>query len=216
MLDINIFLENWPNLIKATGITLSIALLSSCIGLVVGTFLGLIISEKNKLLSSLAQIYITVIRGTPMLLQIMFLYIFFSHMNFAISEFLTAVIAIGLNSSAYVSQIVYSGIKSISKGQIEAAKTLGIKRTDLIIHIILPQAFKIIVPAIGNEFVTLIKDSSLASLIGVMELVKRGEIMISRTHDTISVYIIIGLIYLSINTTLTLLINKIDKKLNKN
>lgn len=145
----------------------------------------------------------------------MFLFILFAKIGINISSFFTAVIAIGLNSAAYISQIIRSGIKSISRGQIEAAKTLGISKSDLIFHIILPQAFRIITPAIGNEFVTLIKDSSLASLIGVVELIKRGDIIISRTHDAISVYIIIGLIYLTINTILTVIINKVEKSYNK-
>lgn len=213
MFDFNILLNNWHSIIRAIGVTLSIALSASCIGLIGGILLGLVISEKNKFLSFFANIYITVVRGTPMLLQIMFLYIVFAHIGINISEFLTAIIAIGLNSTAYISQVVYSGIKSVPKGQIEAAKTLGIKKFDLILYIILPQAFKNILPAIGNEFITLIKDSSLASLIGVVELVKRGDIIISKTHDAISVYIIIGLIYLTINSILTLIINNIEKKL---
>ncbi len=215
MLDINILLNSLPQLIQATGTTLSIALLASLIGLIGGTILGLILSEKNNFLNWIATIYVTVIRGTPMLLQIMFLFILFAKVGINISSFFTAVIAIGLNSAAYISQIIRSGIKSISRGQIEAAKTLGISKADLIFHIILPQAFRIITPAIGNEFVTLIKDSSLASLIGVVELIKRGDIIISRTHDAISVYIIIGLIYLTINTILTVIINKVEKSYNK-
>ncbi|CDK30770.1 amino acid ABC transporter permease [Candidatus Babela massiliensis] len=215
MLDINILLNSLPQLIQATGSTLSIAFLSSLIGLIGGTILGLILSEKNNFFNWIATIYVTVIRGTPMLLQIMFLFILFAKIGINISSFFTAVIAIGLNSAAYISQIIRSGIKSISRGQIEAAKTLGISKSDLIFHIILPQAFRIITPAIGNEFVTLIKDSSLASLIGVVELIKRGDIIISRTHDAISVYIIIGLIYLTINTILTVIINKVEKSYNK-
>lgn len=215
MVDINILLNSLPQLIQATGSTLSIAFLSSLIGLIGGTILGLILSEKSNFLNWIATIYVTVIRGTPMLLQIMFLFILFAKIGINISSFFTAVIAIGLNSAAYISQIIRSGIKSISKGQIEAAKTLGISKSDLIFHIILPQAFRIITPAIGNEFVTLIKDSSLASLIGVVELIKRGDIIISRTHDAISVYIIIGLIYLTINTILTVIINKVEKSYNK-
>lgn len=215
MLDFNILLNSLPQLIQATGSTLSIALLASLIGLIGGTILGLILSEKNNFLNWVATIYVTVIRGTPMLLQIMFLFILFAKIGINVSSFFTAVIAIGLNSAAYISQIIRTGIKSISRGQIEAAKTLGISKSDLIFHIILPQAFRIITPAIGNEFVTLIKDSSLASLIGVVELIKRGDIIISRTHDAISVYIIIGLIYLTINTILTVIINKVEKSYNK-
>lgn len=214
MLNLNIFLENYNLILKATLTTLSIASLSSFIGLFFGTFLAIIISGKNKILNIAANLYINLIRSTPMLLQIIFFYILFSNIGINISEFYTAVIAIGLNSAAYLSQVIYSGIKSISKGQIEAAKSLGIKDKDLIFYIILPQAFKVIIPSLANEFITLIKDSSLASLIGVVELVKRGEIIISRTHDAISVYIIIGLIYLIINTVLSLIIKNIEKRLN--
>lgn len=203
-----------PQLLHAALTSISIAFLAALLGFIGGTILGLVQSSKNKLLKNLVTLYVTIIRGTPMLLQIMFLYLMLPQININISAFTTAVIAIGINSSAYISQIIRSGIKSVSQGQIEAARTLGINNIDLIRYIILPQALRVVIPALANEFITLIKDSSLASLIGVVELYMQGNIIISQTHDALSVYLLIGIIYLIITTCLSVVVHQIEKRLN--
>lgn len=215
MIDYNLLAEALPQLFLAAGKTLAIAFLSASIGFIGGTIIALLQMNAHKVLNALLMTYVTIIRGTPMLLQIMFMYIMLPQFGINISSFATAVLAIGLNSCAYISQVIRSGIKSVDRGQIEAARSLGIKNIDLICHIILPQAFMIVIPVLLNELITLIKDSSLASLIGVIELYKRGEIIISYTHNALLIYSCIGLIYLVLTTTLTLLVNIIEKKINK-
>lgn len=214
MISINFIISILPTLLKGVVITLAIAFCSSVFGFIGGTLLAIAHSSKISWLKTLVYIYVTIIRGTPMLLQIMFLYLLLPTIGIYISAFSTVVLAIGLNSSAYISQIIRAGIKSVSKGQIEAAYTLGISSYDLIRYIILPQALQIVIPALGNEFITLIKDSSLASLIGVTELYMRGNIIISQTHNAIPVYITIGLLYLLLTTILSVIINKIENKMN--
>lgn len=215
MIDYNLLAEALPQLIVAATKTLSIAFLSASIGFIGGTLIALLHMSSNKLLNALLMFYVTIIRGTPMLLQIMFMYIMLPQLGINISAFSTAILSIGLNSCAYISQVIRSGIKSIEKGQIEAARCLGITNTHLICHIILPQAFMVVIPVLLNELITLIKDSSLASLIGVIELYKRGEIIISQTHDAMLIYVCVGFIYLVLTTSLTLLVTSIEKKINK-
>lgn len=208
-----VILDILPALLQGAKISLAIALLSSLLGFFGGTILGVAHSSKKKWLRAIITSCVTIIRGTPMLLQIMFLFLVLPGKTF--SPFIVAVLAIGINSSAYVSQIIRSGIKSVSVGQIEAARTLGISTFDITRYIILPQALRIVIPALGNEFVTLIKDSSLAALIGVLELYNRGQIIISQTFKPFPVYIATGIIYLFMTTTITIIMNIIENRLNK-
>lgn len=215
MINFTLIQAALPSLLRGTVVTLQIAAFSLLLGFVGGTFLGIAQTGKNILLRGLVAIYATIIRGTPMLIQIVFLYYVLSVVGINISAFWCAVLAIGINSSAYVSQIIRSGILSVNYGQIEAAKTLGIKRRDLLRFIVLPQALRVVLPALGNESITLIKDSSLASLIGVMELYKEGQTVISQTYDALSVYCAIAAIYLIITTTLSYCITLLERRLNR-
>lgn len=210
MIDVAFIKSVLPQLLQASLVTLQIALCSSLIGFIGGTALGVIQSGTSSLLRGLVTLYVTIIRGTPMLLQITFFFLMLPHIGITISPLYTAILAIGLNSSAYISQIVRSGIASVSQGQIEAAKTLGLSRYLTIRYIILPQALRIVVPALGNELITLIKDSSLASAIGVLELFKRGDIIISQVFNALGVYTLVGLMYLAITSLVSLMIIKIE------
>lgn len=215
MINIELITKYLPLLLQGASITLYIAGLSCAIGLMGGILLALIQTSGNRLLSSMVTLYVTIIRGTPMLIQIAFLYYgILPTLGINISALYAAIIAIGLNSTAYISQVVRSGIASVSKGQIEAARTLGFTTSQIIRYIILPQALRIVIPSLGNEFITLIKDSSLAYTIGVVELYKQGITMRSLTLDAMTTYTAVALIYLVMTTTLTLAMNHIEKKLN--
>lgn len=150
-----------------------------------------------------------------MLIQIPFFYYLLPEIGIELSLFATAVIAIGLNSTAYISQIVRSGIISIGKGQTEAAHVLGFTPLQTMRYILFPQALRTVLPALLNEFITLIKDSSLASTIGVVELFKEGTIIISRTYAVIPIYCAIALIYLVLTTALSFLTALIERKMNR-
>jgi polar amino acid transport system permease protein len=132
-----------------------------------------------------------------------------------LDAFWTAVIAIGCNSSAYLSQIFRSGIQSINRGQFEAAYVLGFSKIQTLRYIILVQALTIIFPALGNEFITLVKDSSLASIIGVSELSKEGRLIISRTYDAISIFTMIAILYLVVTLSMSLLIYQFEYRMRR-
>ena len=214
MINFDLILKYYPLLLAGVVTSLQIAFMSCAIGTVVGTGLGIILAGKNKIAKFFAQTYVSIIRGTPMLIQIMGTYFILRSWGIPIPTFWSAIISIGLNSAAYLSQTILSGITSVRSGQIEAAKTLGFSSAQTIRYIIFPQAIRSILPNLESEIVTLIKDSSLASIIGVYELTQQGQIIISQTYDTPSVYFAIGLIYLTLTTTVTILMSLLNKKIN--
>ena len=215
MIDITLLIQSLPQLARGALVSMQIAALSCTIGVTLGTLLGLIQSGKNRLLKALVMLYVTLFRGTPMLIQLTFAFFVLPQIGISIPAFWTAVIAIGLNSSAYVSQIILSGIKSVSKGQLEAAQTLGFSKLQTTRYILLPQAIRTVIPALGNEFITLIKDSSLASTITVVELTKEGMRIQSTTFDALTVYTGVALFYLVMTTTLSLIMAHIQKRMSK-
>ncbi|MCX5923959.1 MAG: amino acid ABC transporter permease [Candidatus Dependentiae bacterium] len=215
MIDLEFIKEYGHLFVSGVQLTLLIAFLSCLIGTFLGGVTGVILAGKSRILKFFVMAYVTIIRGTPMLIQIAATYYLLKYAGLPISAFYSAILSIGLNSGAYVSQIVLSGIKSVSKGQIEAAKVLGFSRKQTVFLIILPQALRNVLPALGNEFVTLVKDSSLASTIGVYELTQQGNIIISETFDAPTVYGVIGIIYLCLTSVVSLLVSSLDKKLNK-
>ena len=193
--------------------TLIISLFAVIIGFLLGTIIALIndSNEKNgnfKILSTLGRWYVNVIRGTPMLLQLMIIYyVIFKSVD--ISPVLVGIIAFGLNSSAYVSEIIKSGINSVDTLQYESALSLGFNYSKTMIYVILPQAIKNILPALGNELVTLIKETSVAGYIGIVDLTKASDIIASNSYNYFFPLIITAIIYFILTTTLTKLLNKI-------
>lgn len=215
MIDFNLIWENLPSLLHGALVSIEIAALGAFIGIIFGTLLGLAQTSKSKILRWLSSIYVTIIRGIPMLIQIYAAFYILPQFGLVFSAFWVAVLAIGFNSAAYVSQIIKAGIRSIGKGQIEAGRVLGLSNIQITQFIILPQAFRVVIPALGNEFITLIKDSALASTIGVVELTKEGIFIRGRTFDSITVFFAVACIYLIITTTLSLFINWLEKRMNQ-
>ncbi len=214
MINFDLLVRYYPLLLNGVAISLKIAFVSCTIGAIIGTGLGIVLAGKNKVAKLFAQAYVSIVRGTPMLIQIMGTYFILRSLGIPIPTVWSAIISIGLNSAAYLSQTILSGITSVSKGQIEAAKTLGFTQAQTIRYIIFPQAIRSVLPNLESEIVTLIKDSSLASTIGVYELSKQGEIIMSQTYDAPSVFFAIGLIYLILTTTVTILMSLLNKKIN--
>lgn len=213
--DFAIVLKYWPQLLHGTFISLQIAALGCLIGFSLGVLLGIIQSGHNAFFRSLVTVYVTILRGTPMLIQIAFAVFVLPQLGIRVPIFWAATLAIGFNSSAYLSQIIRSGIESIAKGQLEAAKVLGFDYYQTIRFIILPQAIRVVLPALGNEFITLVKDSSLASTVGVMELTKEASYIKNQTFDALTVYCIIALIYLGITSTLSFCFARLEKRMNR-
>ena len=181
--------------------TIIIAFFAVIIGVIIGTIVALIRNnydqnQKFKLLNHLCKLYVNIIRGTPIILQLMIIYyVIFKSVN--IDIIIVSIIAFGINSGAYVSEIIRAGINSIPKGQSEAGYSLGLKYAQIMQHIVLPQAIKNVLPALGNEFITLLKETSVGAYIGVVELTKASDIIASRTYDYFFPLLIIAIIYLT-------------------
>ena len=196
--------------------TILIALGSIVIGILLGLLIAIVrdMYEKNGkglILNKICKIYVDVIRGTPALLQLMIIYDVILK-SVSIDLVLVGILAFGLNSSAYVSEIIRAGINSIDVGQMEAAKSLGFKYFQSMRYIILPQAIKNVLPALGNEFITLVKETSVAGYIGIMELTKSTDMIASRTYNYFFPLIIAALIYLGLTMLLTKLLNRFERK----
>lgn len=198
--------------------TLIIAFFAVILGFVIGILIAIVrhhhdTNGKLKILNRLCVWYVNIIRGTPVLLQLMIIYyVIFKSVD--ISIIIVGVLAFGFNSGAYVSEIIRAGINSIDVGQMEAGLSLGLKYNMVMRYIIMPQAIRNILPALGNEFITLIKETSAGAYIGIMELTKASDIIASRTYDYFFPLIIIALIYLVITLGLTKLVNRMEVKLN--
>lgn len=213
MINISLLKDSLASLFSGALVSLEITFFSLIIGTIGGTLLALMLLYGNKPVRIVGHVYVTIIRGTPMLIQLITLFYVLPHFGIVLSPFWSAILAIGLNSVAYVSQIIRAGIQAVGSGQIEAAQTLGFSPVQIVRLIILPQALRAIFPALGNEFIMLIKDSSLASIIGVTELTHQGSIIMSRTYDALTVYAGVALIYLVMTSTASLLLHILEQRL---
>ena len=213
MIDFTLIWDSLPALLYGTFVSLKITCVAMAIGLTLGSLFGVLESSKYHFFRFVIGIYVTLFRGTPMLVQILFVFYVFPQFGLNLPPFWAASLAIGLNSAAYISQIVRAGINAVSIGQVEAARNLGFSSFKTMRYIVLPQAFRTTLPALGNEMVTLIKDSSLASIIGVMELTKEASLIRSRTYDAFSILLAISIIYLILTSTLSLFLKRFEGEL---
>ena len=213
MIDLNLIWHSLPSLLYGTGISLQITFIAAFIGLTLGSIFGLAETSKSRFISLAIGTYVTFFRGTPMLIQILFIYYVLPQFGLTLAPFWAASLAIGLNSVAYISQIIRTGVNAVSRGQIEAAHTLGFTPIKTMRYIVFPQAFRVTLPALGNELITLVKDSSLASIIGVMELTKEASVIRSRTYDAFSILLAVSIIYLILTATLSCCLKKYETRL---
>lgn len=213
MIDIGLLLESLPALLRGMLVTLKLASLSCFIGIILGTVLGFLHTAPARFMQWLVTVYVTIIRGTPMLIQLYIVTYLLPEVGIKLPYFWAAVLAIGLNSAAYVSQIIRLGIASVGVGQLEAASSLGFSSWQRLFYIVVPQAFKTVLPALGNELVTLVKDSSLASVIGVTELTKTGANLRGVTLDVVTIFTAVGLLYLLLTSIISLVVHYIEKRM---
>ena len=192
--------DRWKYLVNGLKVTMIVAFFAALLGIAIGFLLAIIRAThdkegKLKVLNFIAHIYITIIRGTPVVVQLLIIYfVVFGSVN--VSKVLVAILAFGLNSGAYVAEIFRSGIMSIDQGQFEAGRSIGMTYIQTMRHIIIPQAFKNVLPALGNEFIVLMKETSVSGYIALQDLTKGGDIIRSRTYDAFMPLIAIALIYL--------------------
>ena len=219
--------DRWLQLLNGLGVTILITLVAAAIGVVLGFLIAMVRSTYDmqlqgkkckrpndyvlKILNVICNFYITVIRGTPVVIQLMIMYfiVFASSRAGIVAAFLS----FGMNSAAYVAEIVRSGIMSIDKGQFEASRSLGFNYRSTMWHIIMPQAFKNILPALGNEFIVLVKETSVAGYVALQDLTYVGNLIRSRTYEAFFPLITVALIYLIIVLILSLLLKKLERRL---
>ncbi|KRN26107.1 glutamine ABC superfamily ATP binding cassette transporter, substrate binding and permease protein [Secundilactobacillus similis DSM 23365 = JCM 2765] len=202
----------WKYFAEGIEYTLIISAVSVVIGVALGTLLALMRFAKSKFLHAIAIAYIEFVRGTPLMVQVMFVY-FGIGIIVNLPALLSGIIAVSLNSGAYVAEIIRGGINSVSKGQTEAASSLGLKRGDMLRYVVLPQALKNIWPALGNEFVSLIKESSIVSIIGVTDLIYQLNIVRADTYRGVMPVFVAMVIYFVLTFILTRILNFYERKM---
>ena len=209
--------DRWKYILEGLGVTLRVTFFAVLIGIVIGFMVAVVRATydrtgKLKVLNLFCKLYLTVIRGTPVVVQLLIIY-FVIFGSSDISKTLVAVMAFGLNSGAYVAEIFRSGIMSIDNGQFEAGRSLGFNYVQTMVHIIMPQAFKNVLPALGNEFIVLLKETSVSGYIALQDLTKAGDIIRSRTYDAFMPLIAVALIYLAMVLIFTKLVNMLERRL---
>ena len=202
-----------PLLIAGAGITVEITALSVFFGMLIGIVVALVRLSDVKVLRWLGNVYVDFIRGTPLLIQIFLVYFALpSIIGHRVDAFFAAISACSINSGAYVAEVFRGGIQSIDVGQMEAGRSLGMTWWQTMRYIILPQAFKRIIPPLGNEFIAMLKDSSLVSVIGFEELTRRGQLIIARTYASFEIWMAVALLYLILTFTVARLTGLLERK----
>ena len=209
--------DRWQYITRGLWTTIRITVFAVLLGIAIGFLVAIIRSThdktgKLKIANFICRVYLTVIRGTPVVVQLLIIYFgIFASVN--ISKMIVAVIAFGINSGAYVAEIVRSGIMSIDKGQFEAGRSLGFNYVQTMVYIIMPQAFKNVLPALGNELIVLLKETSVSGYIAMEDLTKGGDIIRSRTYDAMMPLLAVALIYLIIVMLLEFAVGKLERRL---
>lgn len=195
-IESTIYLLDWIFILKGLGLTLFLSFSSMLTGTIIGFIIGTIRTSKYRFIKSLSWVYVYIIRGTPLLMQLFFVYYGLPIvLGYSVPAFTTAMIGLTIYASAYITEIVKSGINSVDIGQIEAAQALGMTSLQVFFRIVLPQALKVIIPPLAGFFIALIKDSSLVSSIGFMELTRSGKLIIARTFQPFLIYLVVAIFY---------------------
>jgi len=209
--------DRYMYLLKGLGVTIQITFFAVLIGIVIGFLIAMVRSThdktgKPKILDLICRIYLTVVRGTPVVVQLMIVYyIIFASAD--ISKILVAIMAFGMNSGAYVAEIFRSGIMAVPQGQFEAGRSLGFSYGQTMRKIVMPQAFKNVLPALGNEFIVLLKETSVAGYIAIADLTKGGDIIRSQTYDPFTSLLTIAAVYLLLVMIFTKLVSILERRL---
>lgn len=209
--------NRWRYITDGLKITLLVTVFAVLIGVVLGFLIAIVRTThdktgKLKILNAICKVYLTVIRGTPVVVQLMIIYfIIFGSVD--ISKVVVAIVAFGINSGAYVAEIFRSGIMSIDNGQFEAGRSLGFNYAQTMMYIVMPQAFKNVLPTLCNEFIFLLKETSVSGYIALQDLTKGGDIIRSRTYDAFMPLIAVALIYLAMVMIFTKLVSLLERRL---
>lgn len=207
-------------ILKGLGNTIIISLLAVVVGIAIGFLVAIIRSNHDKtghmkIANAICKVYLTVIRGTPTMIQLLIIYyVIFASVN--VPKVVVAFIAFGLNSGAYVAEIVRSGIMAVDQGQFEAGRSLGLNYKQTMRHIVMPQAFKNVLPALGNEFIVLLKETSISGYIGLTDLTHGGDIIRGITYSAMMPLLAVALIYLLLVMGLSYVLGRLERRLRAN
>jgi amine acid ABC transporter, permease protein, 3-TM region, His/Glu/Gln/Arg/opine family len=209
--------DRWRYITEGLWVTIRVTFFAALIGIAIGFLVAIIRSTYDKtgrlkLPDFICKVYLTIIRGTPVVVQLLIIY-FVVFASFNIDKVFAAIVAFGLNSGAYVAEIVRSGIMSIDDGQFEAGRSIGFNYVQTMVYIIIPQAFKNILPALANEFIVLLKETSVSGFIALNDLTKGGDVIRGRTFDSFMVLITVALIYLIIVMGMTAGVTRLERRL---
>ena len=200
-------------LAQAAWITVLISILSLALGMVLGLIAAVMKLSGIKPLVWLVDLYVWVFRGTPVLVQLFLIYFGLPQLGIELGAFLSSILGLGINAGAYIAEIFRGGLQAVPKGQIEAASSLGMSTPKVLWRIVLPQAFRISVPALGNQAISMIKDSSLASLVTVSELMMVAQRFAASNFAFMEFYLTVAAIYLALTTVMSLLLSRIEKRM---
>ncbi len=211
----------YPLYIEGTITTLTVSFFTVTLGTLIGITLAIMKLSKNDLLKFVASSYIEIVRGTPLIVQALLLFAlitlpdFYIGNNFNLARAIPGILALSINSSAYIAEIIRAGILAVDKGQREAGESLGMNNFDIMKYIIMPQAIKNILPAIGNEFVVLIKESSILYIVGIQELMAKTDTIRASTYRPLEPLIVTSIIYFCITFSISKIIGNFERKLQK-
>jgi glutamine transport system permease protein len=211
--NFSLMTSSFPLLLLGALVTIKITALSVTLGVLIGLFVGIARICHVRLLRVLAAIYVDFLRGTPLLVQIFLIYFALPIVTGQrVDPFFAAIVSCGVNSGAYVAEIFRAGIQSVDAGQMEAGRSLGMTWIQTMRYIIVPQAFKRVIPPLGNEFIALLKDSSLVSVIGFEELTRRGQLIIARTYGSLEIWLSVAIIYLVMTLTISRFVAYLERR----
>ncbi|SFA83839.1 amino acid ABC transporter permease [Clostridium frigidicarnis] len=211
-MDLEFIKMSVPVLTQGAIVTIELTVLTLIFGTIIGIIGALFKTSKYKVLNLIASFYTWIIRGTPMLLQIFIIYFGLPSIGIEMEAMTAGVLALSINCGAYMTEIIRGGIQSVDKGQFEASKTLGLSYGQTMMHVIIPQTIRIILPSVGNEFITINKDTSIVSTITLVELMRSSQVIASSSFRAMETYLLAGVFYLAMTTVLTLLFSLIEKK----
>ena len=212
--------EATPLLLEGVKMTVGISLFSLAIGLILGLVTCLMSVAKSKILNTISGIYIWLVRGTPMIVQAFIVYFGMPQVvqvmipTFRINPFWAGVITLSLNAGAYLSEIFRGGIQAVNKGQVEAARSLGLGSARTLVKVVLPQAFKVALPSMVNQFIITIKDTSILSVIGLADIVNKAKVYVGKSYQFFATYIFVAVYYLVIISILMIVSKYLEKRVN--
>ncbi len=211
-LDYSIILNKIPILLEGCLVTLEISLYSLLLGMVFGIAGSLCRISSNPFLSKLAFFYVWIIRGTPVMVQLFILYFGLPQLGLKLSSMTAGVLGLAINTGAYITEIIRAGIQAVDKGQLEAALSVGMNSRQAMTRIVGPQAIKICIPPLVNQFIMTLKNSSIASLVTITELFRTGEQIIYTTFRSFEVYTVIAVLYLMMNSIFMVIADKLERR----